>query len=72
MESQKQNSELNDGERKESFDSEIDVGIEATTLPPVDFKKEIQESSDQMFDSVRDYLSSEIEGMVFVCLSYFK
>ena len=40
----------------------IDIGIDATTLPPVDFRKEILDSSDEMFKNIEAYLSAEIDG----------
>lgn len=44
--------------------AEIDVGVEATTLPPINSKDQVLEAADDMFNNLQQYISSEIERMI--------
>ena len=39
----------------------IDVGIEATTLPLYDSKKQLINCSEELFKNIKNYITSEIE-----------
>ncbi len=45
--------------------AEIDVGVEATTLPPIDSKDQVLEAADDMFNNLQQYISSEIERKIY-------
>lgn len=39
----------------------IDVGIDATTLPPINPKNQVIEAADDMFNNLQQYITAEIE-----------
>lgn len=39
----------------------IDVGIDATTLPPINPQNQVIEAADDMFNNLQQYITSEIE-----------
>ena len=52
-------------------ESSIDVGIEATTLPPINSKNQVMEAADDMFNNLQQYITSEIERLFCTLLLRF-
>ena len=46
-----------------STDDQIVVGVEASTLPPISSKDQLAEASDELFNNLQGYITSEIERM---------
>ena len=38
-----------------------EIGVEATTLPPINKKNQVTEAADDMINKLQSYISSEIE-----------
>ena len=44
--------------------STIDIGVEATTLPPISSKDRVLATADDMFQNLHNYITSEFERII--------